>query len=135
MDTSAAITFSDVQAEPKRAGNEVHVLLVEDSFTIISALDLAFDTFGWTMVGPATRVPKALALIKTESFDAALLDVNLDDAMSWDLAAALKARGIPFVLSLGYDVNALLPDFLRGSECVRKPFRLDELQRMILQLL
>jgi hypothetical protein len=51
------------------------------------------------------------------------------------IAAALKARGIPFALSTGYDVTALLPDFLRGSKCVRKPFRLDELQRMILQLL
>jgi len=130
-----AITFSNVQAEPKRAGNEVRVLVVEDSFMIISALDLAFDTFGWTIVGPATRLPKALAVIKTESFDTALLDVNLDDATSWDVAAALKAPGIPFVLSLGYDITALLPDFLRGSECVRKPFRLDDLQRMILQLL
>ncbi len=131
----AAITFSNVQAEPKRAGNDIRVLVVEDSFMIISALELAFDTFGWTMVGPATRVPKALALVKTESFDAALLDVNLDGAMSWDVAAALQARGVPFVLSTGYEVTALLPDFLRGSKCVKKPFRLDELQRMILQLL
>jgi len=74
----AAITFSNIQKEPKRSGGGNSVLVVEDSFMIISALELAFESFGWTIVGPATRVPKALALVKTENFDAVLLDVNLD---------------------------------------------------------
>jgi CheY-like chemotaxis protein len=102
---------------------------------ITRALELAFDSFGWTMVGPASRIPKALALVKSESFDAALLDVNLDGEMSWDIAAALKARGIPFVFSTGYEITALLPDYLRGSKYVKKPFQLDELEKMILQII
>jgi chemotaxis family two-component system sensor kinase Cph1 len=131
----APTTFSNVPAEPKRFGNEVRVLVVEDSFMITSALELAFDSFGWTMVGPATRIPKALALVNTESFDAALLDVNLDGEMSWDVAAALKARGVPFVLSTGYEVGPLLPEFLRGTKSIRKPFKIDELQKSILDIL
>jgi CheY-like chemotaxis protein len=84
------------------------------------------------MVGPATRVPKALALVETERFDAVLLDVNLDGEMSWDVAAALKARGVPFVLSTGYELGAILPAFLRNTKFVRKPFKINELEQTIL---
>jgi two-component sensor histidine kinase len=131
----APISFTNVKVEPKRAGSDIRILVVEDSFMITRALELAFDSFGWTMVGPASRIPKALALVKSESFDAALLDVNLDGEMSWDIAAALKARGIPFVFSTGYEITALLPDYLRGSKYVKKPFQLDELEKMILQII
>ncbi len=131
----ASIIFSNVEAQPKRGGNALRVLVVEDSFMITRALELAFDNLGWTMVGPVSRLRKALALAKTESFDAALLDVNLDGEMSWDIAAALTARGIPFVFSTGYEIDMLLPEFLRGSRCIRKPFKLEELERAILQLI
>ncbi len=48
------------------------------------------------MVGPATRVPKALDLVRTEKFDAVLLDVNLDGEMALDVATTLKERNIRF---------------------------------------
>jgi hypothetical protein len=54
--------------------------------------------------------------------------------MSWDVAAALQARGVPFVLSTGYEISTLLPDFLRGSKFIKKPFKLDELEQTILQI-
>jgi light-regulated signal transduction histidine kinase (bacteriophytochrome) len=123
------------QQEPSRPGNDIRVLVVEDSFMIIGTLEMAFDSFGWTMVGPATRVPKALTLVNSESFDAVLLDINLDGDMSWDVAAALQARGIPFVLSTGYEVNEVIPDFLQGSKFVRKPYQLEELERCILDII
>lgn len=126
------ITFSNVKEEPKRSGKSLRVLVVEDSFMIVNLLELVFNDFGWTMVGPATRVPKALALIETESFDVALLDVNLDGEMSWSVAAALQARGIPFVLSTGYEIGRLLPEALTGSNFIRKPYKFDELENSIL---
>jgi CheY-like chemotaxis protein len=132
----APIAFSNIRKEkPKRSSADLRVLVVEDSFMIVSALELAFDSFGWTMVGPATRIPEALALVNSESFDAALLDVNLDGEMSWDVAAALKARGIPFMLSTGYEIGALLPDFLQGIKFVRKPFKVNELEQNILDVI
>jgi two-component sensor histidine kinase len=132
----AVIDFSNVQAKrSKRSGDDIRVLVVEDSFMIVGALELAFSSFGWTLVGPATRIPEALALVQSESFDAALLDVNLDGDMSWEVAAALKARGIPFVLSTGYEIGALLPDFLKGIPFVRKPFKVNELEQTVLDAL
>jgi CheY-like chemotaxis protein len=100
----------------------------------VSLLESVFDSFGWTMVGPAARVSKALDLVKTESFDAVLLDVNLDGKMTWEVAAALKERGIPFVFSTGYEIGTLLPDFLKGSKSIRKPYNANELERSILEI-
>jgi light-regulated signal transduction histidine kinase (bacteriophytochrome)/ActR/RegA family two-component response regulator len=129
------IVFSNIKEQPDRSAKDIRVLVVEDSFMIASALETVFETFGWTMVGPATRVPSALALIETESFDVVLLDVNLDGEMSWDVAAALRARSVPFVLSTGYEIGALLPDFLKGSKFIRKPFKVDDIQQSILQVM
>jgi chemotaxis family two-component system sensor kinase Cph1 len=132
----APVTFSNIQEKSaERSQNDIRVLVVEDSFMIVSALELAFDSFGWTMVGPATRISHALALLKTENFDAALLDVNLDGEMSWEVAEALRARAIPFALSTGYEIAPLLPEFLKGIKIVRKPFKIHELQRTILDVL
>jgi light-regulated signal transduction histidine kinase (bacteriophytochrome)/ActR/RegA family two-component response regulator len=135
MAAPASTTVSNGHNDSRHLGAGVRVLVVEDSFMIISTLELAFASFGWTMVGPATRVPKALDLAKTEHFDAGLLDVNLDGEMSWDVAAALKARGVPFVLSTGYEIGEMLPDFLKGSICIRKPYNVEDLEKSILQVM
>ncbi len=83
------------------------------------------------MIGPAMRLTDAVQLARQESFDAALLDVNLDGTMSWDVAHVLKERGIPFVFGTGYNVSAVLPETLLGSPVIGKPYQLSELQRVI----
>lgn len=84
------------------------------------------------MVGPAARISQALALIESASFDVALLDINLDGEMSWDVAVALQARGIPFVLSTGYEISQMLPDALKDVKFVKKPYNVDELEKAVL---
>lgn len=128
----ATITFSNTQEEPIGPSDGIRVLVVEDSFMIVSMLELVFDSFGWTMVGPAARVHTALALINSETFDAVLLDVNLDGEMSWAAAAALQTRGIPFVFSTGYEISKLLPESLKGSKFIKKPYNVTELENVIL---
>jgi CheY-like chemotaxis protein len=109
------------------------ILVVEDSFLLVMTLETLFDDLGWKIVGPATRKAEALTLAQTESFDAALLDVNLDGEMSWEIAAYLKERHIPFVFSTGYDANNVLPDFLVGSAVIGKPYKSAELERRLRQ--
>ena len=128
----ATIAFSNTQEEPIGSSDGIRVLVVEDSFMIVRMLELVFDSFGWTMVGPAARVHTALALINSETFDAVLLDVNLDGEMSWAVAAALQTRGIPFVFSTGYEISKLLPESLKGSKFIKKPYNVTELENVIL---
>ena len=124
-----------VPAAPAATAEAFRVLVVEDSFLLVVSLEGMFDDLGWEIIGPATRKPEALAMAASETFDAALLDVNLNGEMSWDVAALLKARGIPFVFSTGYDVANILPRSLAGSLVIGKPFRNDEVERRIRQVI
>jgi CheY-like chemotaxis protein len=78
------------------------VLLVEDSGLVALQLQCLLEETGCTVVGPAARVASALKLVATETIDAAVLDVDLDGTPSWNVADALTARSIPFVLATGY---------------------------------
>jgi light-regulated signal transduction histidine kinase (bacteriophytochrome)/CheY-like chemotaxis protein len=111
------------------------ILVVEDSFFLAMTLETVFDDLGWKIVGPATRMAEALTLAQTESFDVALLDINLDGEMSWEVAAHLKERQIPFVFSTGYDVTNILPELFAGSSVISKPYKGDELERRLRQVI
>jgi light-regulated signal transduction histidine kinase (bacteriophytochrome)/ActR/RegA family two-component response regulator len=107
------------------------VLIVEDSFLVVMQLEDIFGRLGWKIIGPASRVNEALALAKTEHFDAAFLDINLAGEMSWPVAAVLKERGIPFAFSTGYSVDTLVPTILRGAAILNKPYQAADVEKCI----
>ena len=112
---------------PDAVKEDFRILIVEDSFLVVMAIEGFFNELGWTIVGPASRKDAALALARSETFDAALLDINLNGELSWDIAAVLQDRRIPFIFNTGYDGSNILPDFLAGSVVLGKPFREEEL--------
>ena len=61
-----------------------------------------------------------LCSARPEHIDAAVLDVNLNGQMSYPIADALAARGVPFVFSTGYDKDTLL-DGYRAFPILQKP--------------
>jgi light-regulated signal transduction histidine kinase (bacteriophytochrome)/CheY-like chemotaxis protein len=126
---AAAETPGAEASNPEHGSETFRVLVVEDSFLIVISLEGMLDDLGWTIIGPAAQKADAMALARTETFDAAILDVNLNGDMTWDVAAVLRDRGIPFVFSTGYDITNVLPTFLAGSQVVSKPFADGELQR------
>ena len=111
------------------------VLIVEDSFLVVMALEDLFDRLGWKIIGPAARVDEALALARTAHFDAAFIDINLAGEMSWPVAAVLKERGIPFAFSTGYNVNMLVPASLRGTCIVSKPYQPAQVERCLRKII
>ena len=111
------------------------ILIVEDSFLLVMVIEDLFDRLGWTIIGPAARVDEALALARTEDFDAALVDVNLAGEMAWPVAAVLKARCIPFAFSTGYNIDTFLPASLRNTEIVSKPYKPDDVEQCIKRII
>jgi two-component sensor histidine kinase len=109
------------------------ILVVEDSFLVVTLLERIFEDLGWGLVGRATRVADALELVHSGVFDAALLDVNLNGEMSWGVARVLAERGVPFVFSTGYDAKTVLPADLAGAAVISKPFRIREVEDKIRQ--
>ena len=110
------------------------VLVVEDEMIVGWLLEDMLVDLGCAIVGPANSVNQALAMIDAEAFDAAVLDVNLDGQMSYPVADALTARGMPFVFSTGYDKDTLR-DGYRTFPVLQKPFHRSELGDALAKLL
>jgi chemotaxis family two-component system sensor kinase Cph1 len=134
---TAAPAAQGRDAEPPAAPRQSRprILLVEDSYLISLLLEQVIEDQDWELVGPATRVPAALALARTEQIDAALLDINLDGVMSWPVAMALRERGIPFAFSTGYGSAPDVPESLTDVLVLKKPFQLAEVESRMQEML
>jgi CheY-like chemotaxis protein len=106
------------------------ILLVEDELLISCLLEDMLEDLGCTLVGPASRIDQALGLVAAEAIDAVILDVSLDEQLSYPVADALVARGIPFLFSTGYD-RARLRDGYRSFAMLQKPFHPSELAKVL----
>ena len=89
---------------------------------------------GCVVVGPASRVDQALAIIDAQAIDAAVLDVNLNGEKSYPVADALRARGVPFVFSTGYGPKGIVEDYLQHP-LLQKPFQRTTLRDVLGPLL
>jgi CheY-like chemotaxis protein len=80
----------------------LRLLVVEDEALVAMLIEDLLRDLGCTVVGPVGSVARALALLRREAIDGALLDVNLGKERSYPVADALAARGVPFVFLTGY---------------------------------
>jgi two-component system, response regulator PdtaR len=99
-------------------------LVVEDEILISLEIEDILTRNGCRVVGPASTVAAALALIEREAPDAAVLDVELRGERVTPVAAALKRRGIPYVLASacdGREIEAVSE--LVGVENLGKPMQ------------
>jgi two-component SAPR family response regulator len=111
------------------------VMIVEDELLVAMELESLLEEQGCAVVGPAPTVDRALALLDRERPDAAILDINLDGQTAIPVAAALKARGIPFLLATGYgNMQASEPE-LNGAPRLDKPVSHDRLVRVLARIL
>lgn len=78
------------------------ILFLEDEPIVAMSVEDMLADLGATVVGPAANIASALALVASESIDAALLDINIRGERSYPVAEALKARNIPVVFATGY---------------------------------
>lgn len=107
------------------------VLVVEGESRIAMRIRDTLEDLGCEVVAIASRVPDARAQARTAEFDIALLDVELDGDACLEIANDLSARGIPFVLAVGYGA-AKIPPGLKHAPVLQKPFLRAELERSLL---
>ena len=101
--------------------SQLRILVVEDDFLLALRLETLLGDAGYDVVGPAARLDQALALIKSEPVDAAILDVNLNGTMVFPLADALVRLGAPFLFLTAYGDDQVYPEHLRGRPRLGKP--------------
>ena len=97
------------------------VLIVEDEFLLAMELEALLEQRGGTVLGCVSSVGQALAVLDREQPEIALLDVNLKGERATPVAAALRARGVRFVLISGYSGRQLSEPVLRDAPRVDKP--------------
>ena len=98
------------------------VLVVEDETLLADTLCDLLVGAGCVPVGPAANVTIALSLIEKSRIDAAIVDVRLMDEMSYAVAYALRARGIPLMF-LTASERGQLPVDLSDEILIEKPFK------------
>ena len=111
------------------------VLVIEDEMLVAMEFESLLQRQGCAVLGPASTVDRALALLAHDQPDAALLDLNLNGERATAVAVALKARGVPFVLVTGYGEAQSSEPELQGAPRVDKPVNHQELVRALAHVL
>lgn len=71
------------------------ILIVEDEHLLAIELEDELRELGAVVVGPASSVDAGMALLRLETVEGAILDINLGGEMVFGLADELVGRGIP----------------------------------------
>ena len=120
---------------PRRRGLQgLRVLVVEDEILIAMLIEGFLQEFGCVVAATAARPDQALRILEETAVDAAILDVNLDGSDSFGVAAALCARGLPFVFATGYRSTRLDPRFA-DRPVLAKPFQACDLEAALVHCL
>src|SRR4051812_4006341 len=108
------------------------LLVVEDEYLIAADLAASLVSLGFEVVGPVGSVAEALMLLEidVDRLDGAVLDINLRDEPVFPVADLLKARGIPFVFTTGYDA-IVVPNAYDNVPRCEKPVDEERLLRCL----
>jgi DNA-binding response OmpR family regulator len=79
------------------------------------------------IVGPVSTLEEAVATVRQNRLDGALLDANLSGKNSSPVADELLGHEVPFILVTGYGGHKGDPPVLKRAPRVRKPVNFDEL--------
>jgi CheY-like chemotaxis protein len=127
----AGISAHGREPVPNGSTKGQRVLVVEDEPLIAIQLKSDLESEGHYVVGPAGTLEQALALAERETFEVALVDVNLGSSTSAPLAERLAEKKIPFAFVTGYADGRGLPEHLRTAPRIMKPYGPDDVQRVL----
>lgn len=107
------------------------VLLLEDEFLIALDAEQILQDLGAREVETAATLHEAEERARDGRFDIALLDVNVNGEMSFELAESLRARGVPVVFATGYELKGRSVPALDADFYVTKPYTSERLRQAL----
>jgi CheY-like chemotaxis protein len=102
------------------------VFLVEDEDLISMLTEDMLADLGYDVAATAADLESGLSAAASDSFDVAVLDINLHGSASYPIAEVLEGRGIPFVFVSGYIGKGIDPRFI-AAPTLQKPFTAEAL--------
>lgn len=122
---AATETLGEDATEPVALSGTV--LVLEDNMVIALDASDILKQVGADKVRMASSVKSALEVIAKDDISFALLDINLGNQTSLEVAQRLAELGTPFVLATGYgEVEGMLSNYPKAP-VVQKPFTSDSL--------
>lgn len=104
----------------------IRIIIIEDEPLIASDIEFAVIEAGSEVVGFARTLDDGLELLKTTTFDGAVLDANLKGKSAKPILEQLTASNVPCIVVSGYTRDQL--EFLNdATPLVGKPFSTNEL--------
>ena len=121
-------------AEPANFALNGTTLLVEDNMIIaMDARDMLMR-LGAPEIQTASTAADALRILESQTFELAVLDVNLGKETSLPVAARLVELGIPFILATGYGATEEITANYPKAPILKKPYAEDGLKRALSKL-
>ncbi|HDH99038.1 MAG TPA: response regulator [Deltaproteobacteria bacterium] len=112
------------------------ILAVDDEKQIVDLLATMLEGLGHKIIG-VTDGQQALDYLDKENFDLVITDLGMPVISGWDVAAKAKNKkaGLPVVLVTGWGAEYESKDLTEAGidAILNKPFRLDELTKIILE--
>jgi len=109
------------------------VLLVEDEPLVAMMMNGFLDQLDCRVIGPCNTPFEALAVLKENSVDAAILDINLGGETVYPVADALSRLGIPFAFVTGYGGESVDNRFSQVKR-LEKPIGFENLRITVQEL-
>lgn len=113
----------------------VRFLIIEDEMAQALLLAEIIKDLGGSVPEMAFGFEQASEAVHKDSFDCALLDVNLNGTLSFPLADTMRLRGIPFVFCTGYAAGIDVYPETSQIPVVDKPVQTEELRDAVLTAL
>ena len=105
-------------------------LLVEDEALIRMMLAEMVEDQGHLVISEAANIEAATSLTEKQSFDLALLDINIAGLLVTPIVRILDRQGVPIIFVSGYS-DQTIPAELRGRVLIEKPFSQETLLNAI----
>jgi DNA-binding NtrC family response regulator len=110
------------------------ILIAEDEAIISVILSGDLRDEGYVIAGPFSTAREAIASLKDETPDVAIVDYMLRDGPCTTLLQRLRARGVPFVIFSGYARGPENDDEFSDVPWFEKPASSDALLEVLASL-
>jgi CheY-like chemotaxis protein len=108
----------------------LRVLVIEDSWNVANRIASILEAAGAHVLGPVPSVERALELVRSETVNLALVDMNLREAFADDVITELVNRKIPYIIVTAYEILPTDADTYAAA-VVRKPVDPEELIALV----
>lgn len=97
----------------------LRILVVEDEYYLAADIADQIERLGGTVLGPCPDAAAGVAELDSGPH-CAIIDINLGEGPSFEVAEALAETGVPFLFLTGYDA-ATIPAQFAHVERIEKP--------------